>query len=70
MLQTVKAFINTVKKENYDEYFQDYVFDLQNKNIDRSISSIHSNVWAVRGLNDVDRAISELQDQLKEMLDA
>ena len=70
MLQTVKAFITTCKTEDYNTYFQDCVFDLQNKNIEDRTNSIHSIAWSLKGINGVDKLISEIEDQLKEMLHA
>lgn len=69
MLQTVKAYIETVRNENFDNYFQDYVFSLHDKDIAQGTQSIHSFAWSLQSLNGVNSAISDLEDQLKEMLD-
>ena len=70
MLQTVKAFIETCKTENFNEYFQDYIFAVQNNNLESRTHSIHELAWTLKGINGIDKVISDLQDQLKEMLDA
>ena len=68
MLQTVKQFIQICKDEDYTNYFQDYVFSLSNQSVEEKTKSIHNIAWCIHDTVTIDKAITQLQQELKEMI--
>ena len=59
MLNTIKAYITELPEYNFDLYYQNYIFDVQDQNIFTEVSSIKTN-----DILSLDRLIAKLHKEL------
>lgn len=59
MLETIKSYINEAPDIPFDEYYQRYIFNVQDMNIDSEIASIK-----VDDILSLDRLIAKLHKEL------
>lgn len=59
MLETIKTYITETPNISFDEYYQRYIFNVQDMNIDSEIASIK-----VDDILSLDRLIAKLHKEL------
>ena len=59
MLDTIKSYINATPNIPFDEYYQRYIFNVQDANIAAEVGSIKTN-----DILSLDRLISKLHKEL------
>ena len=59
MLNTIKAYITELPEYNFDLYYQNYIFDVQDQNIFTEVNSIKTN-----DILSLDRLIAKLHKEL------
>ena len=59
MLETIKAYIKELPDENFDEFYQKYIFEVQDQNIELEVSSIKT-----ADILSLDKLIAKLHKEL------
>jgi hypothetical protein len=59
MLGTIKAYIEDLPEDSFDEFYQKYIFEVQDQNIVAEISSIKTT-----DIMSLDRMIARLRKEL------
>lgn len=59
MLETIKAYIKELPDEDFDEFYQNYIFEVQDQNIELEVSSIKT-----ADILSLDKLIAKLHKEL------
>ena len=59
MLETIKSYIKDLPDKSFEEYYQQYIFDVQDQNIEAEINSIKTT-----DILSLDRLIAKLHKEL------
>ena len=59
MLETIKSYITSSSDVTFEEYYQQYIFDVQDQNIDKEIGAVRPN-----DILALDKLIAKLHKEL------
>lgn len=59
MLETIKTYIKELPDEDFDEFYQNYIFEVQDQNIELEVSSIKT-----ADILSLDKLIAKLHKEL------
>ena len=59
MLETVKKYIEELPDQDFEDFYQDYIFGIQDQNIVAEVSSVHA-----ADILSLDRLIAKLHKEL------
>lgn len=60
MLDSIKKKIEEVTEEPFSQYYQQYIFKVQDQNLDREVNTVKA-----KGVLSIDKLINELHRQFK-----
>ena len=59
MLETIKTYINELPEQDFEDFYQEYIFGIQDQNIDSEISSVKAT-----DVLSLDKLIAKLHKEL------
>lgn len=59
MLGTIKSYIQDLPEDSFDEFYQKYIFDVQDQNIETEVGSVKTS-----DILSLDKLIARLQKEL------
>ena len=65
MLETIKESIANLPSESFGEFYQKYIFDLEDEIIDHDISKANSAFKSIEDINEIVKGINRLTEELK-----
>ena len=59
MLETIKSYMHDLPEDSFDEFYQKYIFDVQDQNIETEVGSVKTS-----DILSLDKLIARLQKEL------
>lgn len=59
MLETIKSYMQDLPEDSFDEFYQKYIFDVQDQNIETEVGSVKTS-----DILSLDKLIARLQKEL------
>ena len=68
ILPTIREFITECDNEEFETFYQDFVWDVHNDAITSSVNAIPSRIWSLRDITSVDLEVCAMCSDLRSTL--